>query len=163
MILVYRKSAPWFAWGFVSLLACCIPCMLCACLLCLALPCVVLRCVCMLLVPLPYRVLYMPFGCSCVIHLLHYFLIDWMNCKRCALPASAQPSAQRLWFDCKQQSWHGQILASLDQLMSLARKNSFGKGKAMRRTRSGSWSQQTGRAGLGLARVGWWRAWAGRG
>ena len=27
------------------------------------------------------------------------------NCERCALPASAKPSAQRLWFDCKQQSW----------------------------------------------------------
>ena len=28
-----------------------------------------------------------------------------VNYKRCALPALAQPSAQRLWFDCKQQSW----------------------------------------------------------
>ena len=31
--------------------------------------------------------------------------LDRNNCKRCALPASAPPSAQRLWFDCKQQSW----------------------------------------------------------
>ena len=35
--------------------------------------------------------------------------------------------------------------------MSWARRNPRGKGKATHRTRSESWSQQTGRAGLGLA------------
>ena len=34
------------------------------------------------------------------------------NCKRCALAASAQPSAQRLWFDCKQQSWSSGMAGS---------------------------------------------------
>ena len=28
-------------------------------------------------------------------------VVEVHYCKRCALPASAQPSAQRLWFDCK--------------------------------------------------------------
>ena len=62
------------------------------------------------------------------------------NCKRCALPGSAQPSAQRLWLDCKQ-------LASLDQLMSWAEvvqeSPTRGKGKAMHGTRSESWRQES--------------------
>ena len=54
------------------------------------------------------------------------------------------------------QAWTGSgVVGPIDVM---ARRNPRGKGKAMHKTRSEAWSQQTGRAGLGLAWVGWWRA-----
>ena len=68
-----------------------------------------------------------------------------------------------MWFDCKQQSWSsgGSGMDRFWRFDVVGPQESRGKGKAMHRTRSESLSQQTGRAGLGLAWVAWWRVVAG--